>query len=115
MSKCICGVCGKNYDDSERHFHFPDFALLVNDCKWYLARYTTNGKGEVKTEVLNYNIPEEWAYFIVETCGGSISTSGIYRLPGMIWEWVVAKCREDKRAVIFLEKKINKFIKEHKF
>jgi len=111
----MCGVCGVEVKSlSEDHFHMPDFAL---DVRNFQARLVWNRKTEdnVVVETLPFNIPSRWVNFVLETCGGAINLSGQYRLPGMVWEWVIAKLRDDRPGVEFLEKKINDFVEKHGF
>jgi hypothetical protein len=101
-------------DFNEEHFHTPDFALSVWNCQYSLVQYTLKGN-KLRAEVLNFNLPEKWAEFVFETCGGAINISGEYRLPGMIWRWVLAKCRGEEDEARFIGEKIDDLLKKLNF
>ena len=107
-----CPLCGKQMELNEEHFHNPDFALNVHNCQWSLMQYFMID-GKLRARELNFNVPEKWANFILETCGGAINISGVYRLPGIIWEWVLAKCRNDEQTARFIEEKVNSLIEKY--
>jgi len=109
-----CSFCGKTMDFNEEHFHTPDFVLSVWNCQYSLVQYTLKGN-KLQTEVLDFNLHEKWAEFVLETCGGAINVSGEYRLPGMIWEWVLAKCRGEEDAARFIGEKIDNLLKRLNF
>jgi hypothetical protein len=67
------------------------------------------------TESLPFNLPDRWVNFVLETCGGAINMSGQYRLPGIIWEWVLTKLRGDEKGAVFIEKRIDELIDRHGF
>lgn len=106
-----CGVCGFTLEENERHSHIPDFYLSVANCRARLVRYREFDRFGVE-EPLEFDIPDEWVDFILQTCGGSISMSGCYRLPGMIWEWLLLKCLGDEKGAEFLERRINQYLEK---
>jgi hypothetical protein len=110
-----CSLCGQEIKDlQEDHTHMPDFALNVWNCQASLVWNKTKGNQTI-TESLPFNLPDRWVNFVLETCGGAINMSGQYRLPGIIWEWVLAKLRGDEKGAIFIEKKIDELIDKHGF
>ena len=109
-----CSFCGKTMDFNEEHFHTPDFVLSVWNCQYSLMQYTAKN-GKMQAKVLDFNLPEKWAEFVLETCGGAIHVSGEYRLPGMIWEWVLAKCRGEEDSAKFIGEKIDNLLKKLNF
>lgn len=110
-----CGICGKQIEIDKEELpcnHIPDIYLDVWNCQHRLmrSRYYLNN---TKTEILPFNVPENWVEWILDTCGGSINRSGIYRLPGMVWEWAIAKMRDDENMAAFLEKQINEYLEDY--
>lgn len=106
-----CGICGLPMEPNERlHPHIPDFYLKVWDCEAYLVRFREFEGGSGVEELLPFELPEHWVDFILTTCGGSISMSGCYRLPGLIWEWVLARCRGDELSARYLAERIENLI-----
>ncbi|MGB9810811.1 MAG: hypothetical protein ACPLSN_03590 [Dictyoglomus turgidum] len=67
-------------------------------------------KETIKSEPLPFSLPDEWVDYVLESCGGAINMSGIYRLPGMVWEWVVAKLRGDEEGARFIADRINEHL-----
>jgi|GEM_PF-837790 len=103
-----CGVCGFQIESDEEarvHDHIPDFFLTVWNCRAVLAR----SRG-THTEELPFEIPDHWVEFILEASGGSLNMSGIYRLPGLFWEWVLLKCRGDEDGARFVADRIERFL-----
>lgn len=111
-AKVVCSSCGQEIDRGEVHDHLPDIFLNVWDCQYCLARTRIYKNGGSRTETLPFSITETWAEWILETCGGAINMSGMYRLPGMVWEWSVAKLRGDEKAAGFIGKRIDEYVRE---
>lgn len=105
----VCGDCGQEMAGDERHHHVPDIYMDVWNCEYRLCRSRDMGSSIV-TEELPFTIPENWADWVLESCGGAINLSGIYRLPGRIWEWCLAKMRGDEDAAKLIEKGINEYL-----
>lgn len=105
-----CGDCGMEMGINERHHHIPDIYLDVWNCQYRLMRSRDMGDGQYISEKLPFNLPGRWAEWVIDTCGGSINMSGIYRLPGRIWEWCLAMMRGDERAAQFLGKNIDQYL-----
>jgi len=104
----VCGTCGfeiEDKDDAVLHSHVPDFFLNVYNCQAHLARSTASG-----AERLEFEMPDQWIDFVLESSGGSINVSGIYRLPGLMWEWVLLKCLKDERGAAFVAEKIDAWL-----
>jgi hypothetical protein len=104
----VCGSCGfeiVDKDDAIVHTHVPDFFLNVYNCQAHLARSTARG-----AETLDFEMPDHWVDFILESSGGSINVSGIYRLPGLMWEWVLLKCLQDERGAAFVAQRIDNWL-----
>lgn len=108
-SKNKCGDCGYELKKGEMHHHLPDIFLDVWNCQHSLKR-TINLNNSTQSETLPFTVPEDWAEWILDTCGGMINRSGMYRLPGRIWEWCLAKMRGDEEVSQFLEKSINQYL-----
>lgn len=62
-------------------------------------------------EPLDIELPEQWISFILDTCGGSINQSGLYRLPGAIWEWVVLKLAGDEQGARHVERGVWRIVR----
>ena len=108
-----CFDCGKEVSQNEIHNHMPDIYLNVWNMQYNLARAVSFADGTTKTEKLPFTIPENWAEWILDDCsGGGISQSGIYRLPGRVYEWVVSKMRGDEKSAKYIENEINKLLKK---
>lgn len=105
-----CGDCGMELESREIHHHLPDIYLDVWNCRYTMMRSRYMGDGQYLTEVLPFTVPQHWADWILDTCGGRINMSGMYRLPGRIWEWCLAKMRKDEDVARFLEKNINEYL-----
>jgi hypothetical protein len=101
-------------DFGEEHLHLPDFALNVWNCQVSLIRNRVKGHQTI-TEPLSFNLPDKWVNFVLETCCGAINMSGQYRLPGIIWEWTIAKLQGDEKGASFIEKKIDILVEKHRF
>ena len=104
-----CGICGQCLEPNESCNHLPDIFLNVWNCQYSLAR-TRNFSDHSKTESLPFEIPESWANWVFDICGGAINRSGQYRIPGMMWEWCIAKMKKDEQAAKFIEKNINEYL-----
>lgn len=109
----ICGECKQPLEKGEKHHHLPDIFLNVWDGSYYLAR-TRDIRETIITEGLPFNIPKHWAEWVFDTCGGAINRSGIYRLPGMIWEWCLVKMQGEENMARFLEKNIENYLNRKK-
>lgn len=107
-----CGDCGQEMEPGEIHNHFPDIYLDVYDSKFRLMRSRIFGY-KTRKEELPFNIPDRWANWILDTCGGTLAQSGMYRLPGMIWEWVLHKLKNDPvDSGAFIADRINSYLDE---
>jgi hypothetical protein len=104
-----CGTCGQKMEDMEIHHHIPDIYMNVWNGQYKLIR-TRHIKETTNSESLPFTIPPKWADWVLETCGGSINRSGIYRLPGRLWEWCIAKMRNEEDVARFLEMALNKYL-----
>ncbi len=105
-----CAECGRELQRGESCNHIPDFFLNVWNCQALLYRSIEGKDGVISTEGLPFNMPERWINWILDTCGGAINMSGMYHLPGRVWEWVLSKSRGDKKMASFLEKEIDKYL-----
>lgn len=107
-----CGTCGFALEQGERlHPHLPDFYIRVRNCRAELVRIREFEDGTTRGEPLPFEFPDErWIAFVLDTCGGSILRSGVYRLPGMMWEWVIARCAQDETSARFLEARIGRLL-----
>lgn len=106
-----CGICFQQMAPGERlHSHIPDFYLSVWNCQGRLMRHREFEHEGGRDEPLPLELPETWITFILWSCGGHISQSGLYRLPGCIWEWVVLKLSGDEEGASWLERRIEEII-----
>lgn len=111
MVELRCGICGLDMEPNERlHNHIPDFYLHVWNCRAQLMRHR-EFEGGSRDEVVDLELPESWVDFILWTCGGSISMSGLYRLPGCIWEWVVLKLSGDDAGAEFVARRVDSIVR----
>jgi len=108
-----CSLCGQKIKPDESHDHTPDFFLDVWNCQARLVR-SIKSQNTVTTEWLPFNLPDRWVDYVLATCGGAINMSGQYRLPGNVWEWVIAKSRGDEQGAKFIAKQIDKFLESWK-
>lgn len=107
-----CGICLQDMEPNERlHPHIPDFYLSVYDCQAQLMRHR-EFEDSSRDEAVDLELPERWIEFTLWTCGGSISMSGLYRLPGCIWEWVVLRLSGDELGARFLARRIDDIVSE---
>ena len=107
----ICSDCGQEVSQNEIHSHMPDIFLNVRNLQYNIARAVSLNDGTIRTEKLSFNVPAKWVDWILyDCCGGSISQSGMYRLPGRIYEWCLAKMRGDEKSAAEIEKGINKVL-----
>lgn len=104
-----CGTCKLEIVKGEIHDHMPDIFLNVSNMSYQLMRSQWVGS-QITTLPLPFNLPERWADWVIETCGGSISMSGIYRLPGMVWEWCILKMAGDEDGAKFVAKRIDGYL-----
>ena len=111
----ICGLCGLELKPGEMHVHEPDVFLNVWNCRASLMRTVLDENGTMRMESLDFELPDKWLDFVLESSGGAINMSGCYRLPGIVWEWVMAKLRKDEQGARFLERRIDQFVEEHGF
>jgi hypothetical protein len=105
-----CDICLQEVSKGEFHSHLPDFAMAVWNGKAYIVRNRLV-KGGVVSEVLPLRLPKKWIKFILFTCLSTIKASGQYHLPGVIWEWVVAKVRGDEKNARNIKRGIDGLIK----
>ena len=109
-----CFDCGKEVAQNELHSHMPYIFLNVRDMRYGLARAVSFTDGTTTIEKLSFNVPEAWAEWILDDCsGGDIGTSGMYRLPGRVYEWCVSKLRGDENAAGFIKDEIDKLLENN--
>lgn len=106
----ICAICGQEIGVKEEHYHTPDIYLNVWDCKFSLMKCYRDGNGAIISKELPFSIPTHWVDWILNTSGGSINMSGMYRLPGMVWEWCMANLRGEVNIAKFIAKKIDNYL-----
>lgn len=105
-----CGVCGLGVHPDEIHDHMPDFFLNVRNMQYSLSRSIYKEAGCIEIQGLDFNIPDHWAQWVFESCGGAINRSGHYHLPGLLWEWVVGMTLNDKRRSDLLADRIEEHL-----
>lgn len=111
-----CFDCGKDISQNEIHNHMPDIFLNVWNLQYNIGRAVHFTDGTTKTEKLPFAVPDDWVEWILNDCdGGEINQSGIYRLPGRVYEWCLAKMRGDEEAAKFIENQINKLLKKYEY
>ena len=109
-----CFDCGKEVSQNELHSHIPDIFLNVRDMRHSLARAVSFTDGTTKIEKLPFTVPEHWIEWILDDCsGGDIGTSGMYRLPGRVYEWCMSKLRHDEKNAAFIASGIDKLVKNY--
>lgn len=110
--KVSCSVCGQLIEDQEVHNHLPDIFLNVWDGKYSLGKNREFKDGTGRAEILSYSVPEEWADWILETCGGALNVSGMYPLPGIVRGWVFAMLRGDDLVARNIGRNIDMYLKK---
>lgn len=105
-----CGVCGLKMQPDEIHDHIPDFFLNVRDMQYSISRSIYREDGNIEIQGLDFNIPDHWAQWIFDSCGGAINRSGRYHLPGLVWEWIIAMISDDKRKSDLLADRIEEHL-----
>lgn len=108
--RSFCLECGRQRKDDELPCsHFPDIFLDVWDRDSTLC-YTIRKNDSIQTESFDFNVPEKWVRWVLETSGGNLSLSGTYRLPGMLYEWVLAMSRKNEKEATAIGEKIDKYL-----
>ena len=92
-----CGVCGLEIRPGEIHDHIPDFFLNVRNMQYSISRCIYKEGHIIEIEGLDFNIPDHWAQWVLDSCGGVLNRDGYYHLPGLLREWVIAMTSEDQR------------------
>ena len=108
-----CRVCGLEMKSDEIHSHIPDFFLDIQNMQYSLSRSFLKEDHIIEIEGLDFNIPDHWAQWVLDSCGGALDISGRYRLPGLLWEWVISVTSEDKRRSDLLYDRIEEHLSYH--
>jgi hypothetical protein len=108
-----CGMCGLGMLPDEIHDHIPDFFLNVQNMQYVLSRSIYKDDGNIEIQGLDFNIPDHWAQWVLDSCGGAMDRSGRYHLPGLVWEWVIGMTSGDKRRSDLLADRIEGHLSYH--
>ena len=108
-----CGMCGLEMQPDEIHDHIPDFFLAVQNMQYSLCRSIYKEDGDIEIQSLDFNIPDHWAQWVLDSCGGAINRNGRYHLPGLVWEWVIGMSSDDKRRSDLLADRIEGHLSYH--
>ena len=108
--KIRCEACGLEMRSDEIHDHIPDFFLNVRNMQYSLSRTIYKENSNIEIQGLSFNIPDHWAQWVFDSCGGAINRNGHYHLPGLVWEWVIGMTSNDKRRSNLLADRIEEYL-----
>ena len=104
----LCALCYR--EDCGDPGHLPDLALSVYNGQGVLVRKQALNGGTFRMEALGFDLPRHWEEWVLKTCGGARNLSGLYRLPGMVHEWVLARMRGDDRMAVHIARQIDAYL-----